>query len=139
MVRTQTLEQLIEVVAQCGAFVGIVSGVMHLATALQLRCVVVLDFPHAAQVMLPTLKQVDQIEAEWLYPQNVHLHQCEEGPLCRRLSGENLERALAGELYPFDKAAQYAEMIFEAERPRRRGPGWNDYEQAEVAVAATAG
>lgn len=95
------LVQTIAMMAQCEYFVGIVSGPMHLATALGLKCIVLLNFPKAAEVMLPTLKFTGVVESEWLYPQNVHLHQEDDAPLVRRFSRLNLERALHGELYPF--------------------------------------
>ncbi len=101
--RTPTLAELIDKTGQCGWFMGIVSGVMHLATAMQLKCVVLVDFPEAARIMLPTLKQTGQLEEEWLYPQNCHLHQEGEGPLVKRLSVDTLRQAFAGELYPYWK------------------------------------
>ncbi len=101
MVRTPTLADLVDKVAQCSWFLGIVSGVMHLATALQLKSVVLVDFPEAPRIMLPTLKQTGGLEEEWLYPQNCHLHQEGEGPLVKRLSVDTLRQAFAGELYPY--------------------------------------
>jgi ADP-heptose:LPS heptosyltransferase len=95
------LELTIEKLAECEFFVGIVSGPMHLATALGVQCVVILNFPRAHEIMLPTLKDTGRLESEWLYPQNVHLHQEDDAPLVRRFSRLNLERALQGELYPF--------------------------------------
>ena len=112
MKRSPSLAELVELTGQCGWFVGIVSGVMHLATAMQLKCVVLVDFPHAHEIMLPTLKQTDQLEAEWLYHQNVHLHQFEEGPLVKRVTVENLKRAVDGDLYPHWRT-DYGELIFE--------------------------
>jgi ADP-heptose:LPS heptosyltransferase len=96
-----SLEQTIKVISCCEYFLGIISGPMHLATAMRLKCVVILNFPHAAEIFLPTLKDIDLIESEWLYPQNVHLHQDNEGPLVKGLSLKNLEKAFQGELYPY--------------------------------------
>lgn len=95
------LDQTIELMSQCEYFIGIISGPMHLATALGLKCIVILNFPHASNIFLPALKDVDVIESEWLYPQNVHLHQDNEGPLVKRLTPVNLEKALQGEIYPY--------------------------------------
>lgn len=111
-VKTPTLDDLVNRVGECGWFVGIVSGVMHLATAMQLRCVVLVDFPEAHRIMLPTLKQTGQLEEEWLYPQNCHLHQEGDGPLVKRLSVDNMKRAMDGELYPYWRA-DYAELVEE--------------------------
>jgi hypothetical protein len=95
------LQQTIRLISGCEYFVGIVSGPMHIATALGIRCIIVLNFPHAHEIFLPVLKDIDLVESEWLYPQNVHLHQDGEGPLVPRLSYENLERAFNGEIHPY--------------------------------------
>lgn len=95
------LDRTIALLASCEYFIGIVSGPMHLATALGLRCVIILNFPRASEIMLPTLKHTGVVESEWLYPQNVHLHQEDSAPLVPRLSLRNLHRAVQGELYPF--------------------------------------
>lgn len=95
------LSDSIQVLGQCEYFIGIVSGPMHLATALGLKCVVILNFPRAEEIYLPTLKDINLVESEWLYPQNVHLHQESEGPLVKRFSLSNLERAMAGQVYPY--------------------------------------
>lgn len=100
-VQTLGLAELIQVVGSCGWFIGIMSGVMHLATAMQLRCIVLLNFPPAAQVVLPTLRHTGQIESEWTYPQNVHLHQEEGSKLVPRLTLESLKRAFDGGVYPY--------------------------------------
>lgn len=110
--RTPTLADLVDTCGQCGSFLGIVSGVMHLATAMKLRCVVLVDFPEAERIMLPTLKHTQQVESEWLYPQNVHLHQAGEGPLVKRISADNLRRAFNNELYPYGRT-DYAGLIEE--------------------------
>lgn len=106
------LEQTILKLATCEYFIGIVSGPMHVATALGVKCIVILNFPKAAEIMLPTLKRTGCIESEWLYPQNVHLHQDDEAPLVRRFSLKNLERAVQGELYPF-WTDRYLPLIWE--------------------------
>lgn len=95
------LELSLRLLAQCDLFIGIVSGPMHAATALGVRCIVLINFPRAAEVMLPTLKNISLVESEWLYPQNVHLHQEDSAPLVPKFSLRNLERAVDGDIYPF--------------------------------------
>lgn len=99
-VTTRSLPDLINVMGQCAWFVGLMSGPMHLATALDLKCVVIVDFPAADTVVLPTLKQTHQVESEWCYAQNCHLHQAGDAPLVRRVTRDNLKRAFDGALYP---------------------------------------
>jgi len=100
---TRTLAELVGTVGSCGWFVGIVSGVMHLATAMQLKCCVIVNFPPAAQWVLPTCKHTAQCESEWGYPQNTHLHQEEGAPLVPKLSLDSLQRAFGGEVYPYHR------------------------------------
>lgn len=95
------LADSIRLLNSCENFIGIVSGPMHLATALGLKCVVILNFPKAGEIYLPALKNINLIESEWLYPQNVHLHQESDGPLVKRFNLGNLEKAMAGQIYPY--------------------------------------
>jgi hypothetical protein len=97
----QDLEQTITRMAECEFFLGISSGPMHLAAALDLKIVALVNFPSAGELYLPVLRDVDVVEVEWLYPQGVVLHQDEEGPLVPRISLDTLERAFAGEIYPY--------------------------------------
>jgi ADP-heptose:LPS heptosyltransferase len=106
------LADSIKLLNTCEYFIGIISGPMHLATALGLKCVVILNFPKAEEIYLPTLKDINLIESEWLYPQNVHLHQEGDGPLVKRLTLSNLERAVSGQIYPY-WSDKYLELINE--------------------------
>lgn len=100
-VSTPTVESLVHEIATASWFVGIMSGPMHVATALGLRCVVIINFPEANRIFLPTLVSTGQVEEEWFYPQNVHLHQDGDGPLVPRFSEDTLKAAFAGDVYPF--------------------------------------
>lgn len=82
-------------------FIGIISGPYHVATALGLKVICIINFPKAENIFLPTLKAIDQVEMEWFYPQNVHLHQDGEGKQVKRFTLDNLNRALNGEVYPY--------------------------------------
>lgn len=95
-----SLSEAIETIASCGTFIGIMSGPMHIATALGLKCIVIINFPDARQIMLPNIKDVPIVETEWFYPQNIHLHQDNEGPMVKTLSLHSLTSALKGDLTP---------------------------------------
>jgi hypothetical protein len=95
------LHETLELLRSCEWFIGIMSGPMHLATALNCKCIVIINFPDPTQIFLPTLKDIDQVESEWFYPQNVHLHQEGEGRQVKQFSQYNLERAFNGEVYPY--------------------------------------
>lgn len=100
---TPTTTALINEIATASLFIGINSGPMHVATALGIPCIVIVNFPNAAEIMLPCLKPLGLPDEQWLYPQNVHLHQDNAGPLVPQLSVESLEAAMNGEVYPYRK------------------------------------
>jgi len=87
----------------CDFFIGIVSGFMHAAAAFEIPSIVILNFPVARKIILPTITDTELIESEWLYPQNIHLHQDNAGPLVPRFSLKNLKKAYNGEVYPYFK------------------------------------
>lgn len=95
------LAETIRLIASCEYFLGIMSGPLHVAAALDKRIITIVNFPPAPLIVLPTLKDIDQVEAEWFYPQSVILHQEDESDLVPRFSETTLERAFAGEVYPY--------------------------------------
>lgn len=96
-----SISELITTIQTGSWFIGIMSGPMHIATAYGLRCIVVINYPHAKKVVLPCLKRTGTPEEEWMYPQNVHLHQESSSPLVPKFSAESLEEAFNGDVYPF--------------------------------------
>lgn len=100
-VATSSTGALIHEIASASWFLGIMSGPMHVAAALGLRCVVIINFPEPQRIFLPTLVTTGQVEEEWFYPQNVHLHQDSEGPLVPRFTLDSLKAAFAGDVYPY--------------------------------------
>jgi hypothetical protein len=111
-----SLIETIERMSRCEYFVGIMSGPIHLAAALDLRMIAIVDFPDPDRIWLPTLADIDQVESEWFYPQSVLLHQEGAGGTVEVLSARNLSRALRGEVYPY-WSRDYLEMIFESPGP----------------------
>jgi len=95
------LEETLFKIGSCEFFLGIMSGPLHLAAALGLKIITIVNFPKASQIVLPLLIDVDVVESQWLYPQSVILHQEDDGTLVKRFSYENLVRAFAGEVYPY--------------------------------------
>jgi hypothetical protein len=106
------LEQTIRKMASCEYFIGIMSGPLHLAIALGLKVINIINFPAPSRIYLPVLKDIDLVETEWLYPQSVLLHQDGEGELVARFSLANLERAINGDLYPY-WSDRYLSLIHE--------------------------
>jgi hypothetical protein len=107
------LADSLKIIESAAWFLGIISGPMHAATAFGARCIVIVNFPPADRIFLPTLKVTGQVEEEWFYPQHVHLHQDGSGPLVPRFSGDTLRAAFAGEVYPF-WSDKYLGMIHDA-------------------------
>ncbi len=105
------LKETIVRLATAEYFIGINSGPMHIAAALGLKIVTIINFPDPRQLYLPALKDLNVPDLEWLYPQSVILHEDSEGPLVKQFSLVNLERAIAGELYPY-WSTEYAELLF---------------------------
>ena len=95
------LNESIEVLSSAKYFIGIMSGPMHLAAALNIRLICITNFPPPELICLPTLKDIDQVESEWFYPQSVILHQDGDGTFVKQISADNLQRALDGDLYPY--------------------------------------
>jgi hypothetical protein len=108
------LDQTIARMAGCEYFIGINSGPMHLAAALDLKIIAIINFPPAQLLVLPVIHDVELFDVEWLYPQSVILHQDAEGPLVPRFSLNNLERAVAGEIYPYWSSG-YLDLIDEGD------------------------
>jgi len=111
-VQTQTTVDLVNQIGQASWFIGIMSGPMHVATALELKCVVVCNFPEAEKIVLPTLKVTGNVEEEWQYGMNVHLHQDGESQLVPKANSVNLHRAFDGQVYPF-WSRDYLSLIHE--------------------------
>ena len=71
------LDQTIQILAGASAYVGMHSGMMHLAAALRIPSLTIINFPEASKVAWP-IKENDH-DLDWLYPQNYHLHEDANG------------------------------------------------------------
>ncbi len=111
-IETNGTVELVKEIARAGWFIGFMSGPMHVATALDLKCVVIMNFPEAYNIVLPTLKVTGEIESEWCPPQHVFLHQEGESEMVKKVSTFNLHSAFNGEIYPFWEKS-YCSLIHE--------------------------
>ena len=105
-----SLRETIELLSSAEYFVGIMSGPIHLAAALDIKLICVTNFPLPELICLPCLKDIDQVESEWFYPQSVILHQDGDGQFVKQLTTENLHRAVDGDIYPY-WSDRYLELI----------------------------
>jgi hypothetical protein len=105
------LTKLIRLMAECEFFVGINSGPMHVAAALGLKIVALVNFPKP--FLLPNLMDTGTVEEEWLYPQQCVLHQDIDSPWWPLATLKNLEAALGGDVYPYWQTDVAEELIRE--------------------------
>jgi len=82
------LERTIQLLRRCRYYFGMHSGMMHLATAIGLQCLILINMPSPERVVLtPGGPDEDTAnpacwETQWLYPQHTHLHEdATHGPL----------------------------------------------------------
>lgn len=90
-----------DIIASCDIFFGIHNGLMHIAAGLNKKSIIIINFPKAYELVLPMLVRTDYPDVDWLYPQNVHLHQDNESHLVPQFSYTNLEKAFNGDIYPY--------------------------------------
>jgi hypothetical protein len=95
------IEKTADEIASCEYFFGIHNGLMHIAAGLNKKSIIIINFPSAKHLYLPALKELNIPDQDWLYPQNVHLHQDEDGDLVKQFTYKNIEKAFNGEVYPF--------------------------------------
>lgn len=105
------LDVLTEIMESCEFFLGIDSGPMHLAAALELKSIIVINSP-SNSIMLPKIRECEIPNSEWLYPQNIHLNTLAENPLVPNFSLDNLRKAFRGEIYPY-WSDEYLSLYFE--------------------------
>jgi hypothetical protein len=94
------LNDLISVMETCEYFLGIDSGPMHVAAALGLKSIIIVNDPNC-YVNLPKIKECEVPNSEWLYPQNVHLNRSGVTELVPKYNIQNLLFAFKGEIYPY--------------------------------------
>lgn len=79
----------IHVMNNADLFIGMHSGIMHLAVALDIPSIILLNFPHAHQIRFPYTDAGP--DSDWIYPQNIHLHEDEGDEIVAQMSYESLK------------------------------------------------
>jgi hypothetical protein len=87
--------------SECEYFIGLNSGFMNLAAGLSIKSIIILNVPDIKNVYIPVLKEYGEDDTNWLYPQNVHLHQNGENDLVKSSTELNIKKAINGEIYPY--------------------------------------
>jgi hypothetical protein len=113
----KTVEDSLNELSSCEYFIGLNSGFMNAAAALSIKSIILLNVPKIEDLYLPVIKDFyDETsrsgqDIQWLFPQNVFLHQHGENKLVPIVSCDNIKKALNGEVYPFWKT-DYLDLIF---------------------------
>lgn len=94
------LPLLFTIMSKCEYFLGVDSGPMHIAAALGLKSIIVIN-NEGNNIYLPKIKECNIPNSEWLYPQNVHLNTIGENTLVPLFSSVNLSEAFGGNIYPY--------------------------------------
>jgi hypothetical protein len=98
----ESLSASIEELSTCEYFIGLNSGFMNLAACFDIKSIIIINIPlNSFDIVLPVLKDIRMPDMNWLYPQNVHLHQDNETEMVPLFSQENLQKAINGDIYPF--------------------------------------
>lgn len=95
-----TINEIIEVMETCEYFLGIDSGPMHVAAALDLKSIIIINDPNQL-ICLPKIKECELPNSEWLYPQNIHLNRSGQTELVPNFSYQTLLDAFEGKIYPY--------------------------------------
>lgn len=96
-----SIEDSIKELSECEFFIGLNSGFMSLAAAMSIKSIIIVNAPEVHNLYLPVIKDYWEDDMNWLYPQNVHLHQNGENELVKSATQFNIEKAINGEVYPF--------------------------------------
>lgn len=109
----ESLSSSIEELSTCEYFIGLNSGFMNLAACFDIKSIIIVNIPvNSYDIVLPVLKDIKVPDMNWLYPQNVHLHQDNGTEMVPLFSYENLKKAINGEIYPF-WSDQYLDLIYD--------------------------
>lgn len=95
-----TINEIIEVMETCEYFLGIDSGPMHIAAALDLKSIIIINDPNQL-IYLPKIKECELPNSEWLYPQNIHLNRSGHTELVPNFNYQTLLDAFEGKVYPY--------------------------------------
>lgn len=110
----KSIEDTLNEIASCEYFIGLNSGFMSAAAAFNVKGIIVVNAPKVEHLYLPILVTWKVEDMNWLYPQNVHLHQNGENELVPKLTKDNIQKAIDGNIYPYWKT-DYLDLVFEYE------------------------
>jgi hypothetical protein len=101
MIAERRITRVVEKLATCEYYIGLDSGLMHLAAALDIKSVILVGRPQVSELYLPVLSNVKDDHIRWLYPNNIHLHFDGENKFVKKLTVKNLEKSMKRKFYPY--------------------------------------
>lgn len=113
----RSVEDSLNELSSCEFFIGLNSGFMNAASCFNIKSIIIVNVPRIEDLYLPYIVDFycdntrSAQDMQWLFPQNVHLHQYGENELVPKLSDEMLKKAIYGEVYPYWKK-DYLDLIF---------------------------
>jgi len=112
-----SVEDSINELNSCEYFMGLNSGFMSVAAALSVKSIIFINVPRVQDAYLPVIKDIyDESsrrgqDVQWLFPQNVFLHQHGSNELVPVVTRDNIQKAIDGEVYPYWKT-DYLDLVF---------------------------
>jgi hypothetical protein len=98
-----SITESIDYLRESEFFIGLNSGFMNVAAALEVKSIIIVNIPSADKLYLPMLSDAPISDLTWLYPQNSYLHLDSQNELVPNFSLESLEAAIHGQVYPYWK------------------------------------
>lgn len=114
----RSVEDSLNELSSCEFFIGLNSGFMNAASCFDVKSIIIVNVPRIEDLYLPIIVDFYNDETrvaqdlEWLFPQNVHLHQHGQNELVPIVSEQNIKRAINGEVYPFWKF-DFLDLVFD--------------------------
>lgn len=95
------IRETAKLIASCDFFFGILNGLVHIAAAFNKKSIMIVNFPKVQHIVLPTIKYNCHPDMDWIYPQNVHLHQDSGSLLVPKVTYHNIMKSFNYEIYPY--------------------------------------
>lgn len=106
-----SVSDMIREMSSAMCHIGIISGPYHVAAAIGIRTICIINFPSPWELMLPVVKNVDVVEAEWLYPQTHVLHQDHDSAHWPLFDERSLEAAWNRDTFPYEDPINYLSLV----------------------------
>ena len=88
----------IDMIGWCGTFIGLPSGLMHLAAAFRKPSIIIYEEPHPNGFSLPAGRKNLSDRLMWYYPQNIHIHAHIPNMAGQRLTSQFLSDCIDGKV-----------------------------------------